>query len=374
MTGPRIHMEDWPDRRLLDLLNIGIPIIQAPMAGSDSVGLARAVSSTGALGSLACPLLSPAGVRESVRALRDGIAGPINLNFFCHAMQPPNGAATEKWKSLLRLHYEQLGLDIETVPPSQLRMPFDTEACAVMEEVKPEIVSFHFGLPAATSVERLKKLGVKILSSATSVAEAKWLESHGCDAIIVQGIEAGGHRGMFLEANIATQTGLFALLPQVADAVSVPVIAAGGIADARGIVAAFALGASGVQLGTAYLFCPEANISPLYRRALEQVTDNGTVLTNLFSGRASRGILNRYVREAGPMSDAAPAFPYAATLVAPLRAASEKAGSVDYMQMWAGQAASLADSMPADQLTRKLAADALSYWRNGNRKGESSRP
>lgn len=167
---------------------------------------------------------------------------------------------------------------------------------------------------------------------------------------------------MFLETNTETQTGLFALLPQVRDAVSVPVIAAGGIADARGVVAAFALGASGVQLGTAYLFCPEANVSPMYRQALSQATENGTVLTNLFSGRPARGIFNRYVQELGPMSSGAPAFPYAATLVAPLRAASEEASSTDYMQLWAGQAARLAKSMPADQFTRELAADALACW------------
>jgi nitronate monooxygenase len=279
-------------------------------------------------------------------------------------MEPPGNEATEKWKDVLRPHFAKWGLDIESVPETRLRLPFDAETCAVVEEVRPEVVSFHFGLPAASLVDRLKRLGIKILSSATSVREAKWLESRGCDAIIAQGVEAGGHRGMFLEAATATQSGLFALLPQVVDAVSVPVVAAGGIADARGVVAAFALGASGVQVGTAYLLCPEANISPLYRKALEQLPDNGTVLTNLFSGRPARGILNRYVQESGPMCDAAPSFPYAATLVGPLRAASEKAGSTDYMQLWAGQAAALARPMPADRFTRHLAAEALRYWRN----------
>jgi nitronate monooxygenase len=295
-----------------------------------------------------------------MRALRHEMSRPFNLNFFCHVMEAPDTAATEKWKSFLRPHYERWNLDIETVAESRLRLPFDEEICAVVEEVKPEVVSFHFGLPTPNLVDRLKSRGMKILSSATSVREAKWLESRGCDAIIAQGIEAGGHRGMFLETDIATQAGLFALLPQVTDAVSVPVIAAGGIADARGVVAAFALGASGVQLGTAYLFCPEANVSPLYRRALEQAAENGTALTNLFSGRPARGILNRYLRESGPMSDAAPAFPHAATLVAPLRASSERVGSLDYMQLWAGQAAGLVKSMPADQFTRNLAADVLS--------------
>ena len=357
-TRDNVNMQTWPDRRLLDLLNLEIPIVQAPMAGSDSFALARGVSSTGALGSLACALLSPDDVREAVGALRYEMARPFNLNFFCHTMEAPDAVAMERWKRFLAPHYERLGLDIESVGESRLRLPFNEEMCAVVEEVKPEVVSFHFGLPAADLVERLKERGIKILSSATSVREARWLEAHGCDAVIVQGLEAGGHRGMFLETNLATQTGLFALLPRVRDAVSVPVIAAGGIADARGVVAALALGASGVQLGTAYLLCPEAKVSPLYRQAVARV-DNETALTNLFSGRPARGIVNRYLRESGPMSDAAPTFPYAATLVAPLRAASERAGSVDYMQLWAGQAAGLAKAMPADEFTRKLAADVL---------------
>ena len=330
-------MQHWPDRRLLELLKIEIPIVQAPMAGSDSVALARSVSSTGALGSLACALLSPNAVRETMRALSHEMARPFNLNFFCHAMEDSVPAATERWKRLLKSHYERWGLDIETVAESRLRLPFDENMCAVVEELKPEVVSFHFGLPRPNLVDRLKRHGIKILSSATSVMEAEWLESRGCDAIIAQGIEAGGHRGMFLETNIATQVGLFALLPQVADAVSVPVIAAGGIADARGIVAAFALGASGVQLGTAYLSCPEANVSPLYRQALAQAADNTTALTNLFSGRPARGILNRFLQESGPMSDAAPAFPYAATLVAPLRGALLRSGQGPWITCRCGQ-------------------------------------
>jgi nitronate monooxygenase len=356
-------MPSWPDRRLLDLLKLEIPVVQAPMAGSDSVALARAVSSTGALGSLACPLLGPDEVRAAMRALREGMAPPFNLNFFCHTMEAPDPVAAERWKKFLRPHYERLGLDIESVGETRLRLPFDEEMCTVVEEVRPEVVSFHFGLPDSRLVERLKVCSIKILSSATTVREAKWLEAHGCDAIIAQGIEAGGHRGMFLETDLATQLGLSALLPQVCDAVSVPVIAAGGIADAGGVAAALALGASGVQLGTAYLFCPEAKVSPSYRRALAEAAERGTALTNLFSGRVARGIVNRYLQEAGPMSDAAPAFPYAATLVAPLRAASEKAGSMDYMQMWAGEGAGPAESMPAAEFTKKLAAEAFGILR-----------
>jgi nitronate monooxygenase len=353
-------MRDWPNRRLLDLLKLEIPIVQAPMAGSDSVALARSVSSTGALGSLACALLSPNEVRDAARALREGLNRPFNLNFFCHTMEVPDALARTKWKSFLKPHYERLGLDMEAVGEGRLRLPFDEEMCEVVEKIKPEVVSFHFGLPIPDLTNRLQKRGIRIVSSATSVKEAKWLADRGCDAVIAQGFEAGGHRAMFLETSITTQVGLFALLPQIVDAVSIPVIAAGGIADARGMVAALALGASGVQMGTAYLFCPEARVSPLYRRALEQVSETQTAVTNLFSGRPARGIVNRYLVEAGPISEAVLAFPHAASLVAPLRAASEKAGSFDYLQLWAGQSAALMKSMPADEFTRKLAAEALS--------------
>lgn len=345
----------WRDRRFLDVLGIELPIIQAPMAGSDSPALAAEVSRAGGLGSLAGALLSPEKLREGVQAIRAVTPQPINLNFFCHTMTPSaNPQQVMRWKQFLRPHYRRLGLDIENVPSAPLRMPFDASACAVVEEVKPAVVSFHFGMPEPALVARLKARGVRIISSATSVAEARWLEARGCDAIIAQGAEAGGHRAMFLEHSVETQTGLMALLPQVVRAVSVPVIAAGGIMDGSGIAAALALGACAAQLGTAYLFCPEANVSPLYRRALAETADNATAITNLFSGRPARGIVNSFVREAGPMSDAAPDFPHAATLIAPLRAASEKAGSTDYMQMWAGQAAGMGRTMAAFELTRKL--------------------
>jgi nitronate monooxygenase len=331
------------------------------MAGADTVALARTVSGAGGLGSLACALLGPEEMRAGARALRDGLTRPFNLNFFCHAMAAPDPAAIERWKTFLRPHYDRFALDIDAVAPSRLRMPFDAEACAAVEEIAPAVVSFHFGLPEQHFVERLKRRGIKIMSSATSVREAVWLEARGCDVIIAQGAEAGGHRAMFLETNLAAQTGLLALLPQIVDAVRVPVIATGGIADGRSIAAAFALGASAVQSGTAYLLCPEASISPLYRQALQESRNHETALTNLFSGRPARGIVNRFMREAGFIADAAPPFPHAATLVAPLRAASEKAGSIDYMQLWAGQAAHLAQPIPAADLTRNLAAAAQIY-------------
>ncbi len=332
------------------------------MAGADSLPLALEVCKAGGLGSLACALKSWDEIRAAVRRLRTETVRPFNLNFFCHPMNAPSQAAVERWKAFLAPFYVRWGLDIEAVSESRLRMPFDEEACGLVEDLAPAVASFHFGLPAPSHVNRLKARGVKILSTATTVAEAKWLEQRGSDAIIVQGLEAGGHRGMFLDQNPATQIGLFALLPQVADEVKVPLIAAGGIADARGIVAAFALGASAVQLGTAYLFCPEAEISPLYRKAIQEVGDNGTALTNLFSGGPARGIVNRYLEQGGFMSDAALPFPYAAILTLPLRIASEKARSTEYMQMWAGQAAHLGKTLGAEQLTRMLTTTALDYW------------
>jgi nitronate monooxygenase len=231
--------------------------------------------------------------------------------------------------------------------------------CDLVVELKPEVVSFHFGLPEKELLDRVKATGAKILSSATTVAEARWLERQGCDAIIAQGYDAGGHRGMFLTQNISTQVGTMSLVPQVVDAVSVPVIATGGIADARGIAAALALGASAVQLGTAYLFCPEATIGPVHRQALRRATDDQTAVTNVFSGRPARGIVNRIIREVGPISELAPPFPLASGAIAPLRLKSEAAGSEDFAQMWSGQSAPLGRELPAGELTKRLAAETL---------------
>jgi nitronate monooxygenase len=205
----------------------------------------------------------------------------------------------------------------------------------------------------------VKAAGAVVLSSATTAQEAHWLEANGCDAIIAQGAEAGGHRGMFLTDEVASQAGTFALVPQVVDAVKVPVIAAGGIADGRGVAAAFALGAAGVQVGTAYLFTPEATISDLHRTALRQATDDGTALTNVFSGRPARGLVNRVMREVGPIAAEAPAFPTAGGALAPLKAKAEAAGSADFSSLWSGQAASLGQEVGATDLTRQLAEDAL---------------
>jgi nitronate monooxygenase len=226
----------------------------------------------------------------------------------------------------------------------------------VLEEYQPAVVSFHFGLPPAHLLARRKSWRSKMFSSATTVEEALWLEAHGVDAIIAQGVEAGGHRGMFLSDDLTTQVGTFALLPQIVRAVKLPVVAAGGIADAQGVAAAMALGAVGVQVGTAYLLCPETKISAIHRAALKSEAARHTVLTNLFTGRPARGIVNYLMRELGPINSGAPAFPLATSAIAPLRAKAEAEGSGDFSPLWSGQNATGCKEVPAAQLTRELAA------------------
>jgi nitronate monooxygenase len=349
----------WPDRRIIDLFGIEHPIVLAPMAGPSTAELAIAVAEAGGLGSLACAMSSPEQIRKDLGVIRQRTAKPINLNFFVHTPPEPDADREARWKARLAAYYAELEVDPGKPVPSVNRAPFSEATCAIVEEFKPEIASFHFGLPEPRLLARVKAVGCKVMASATTAAEAKWLAERGCDAIIAQGCEAGGHRGMFLTDDIASQAGTFALVPQVADAVGVPVIAAGGIADARGIVAALALGASAVQIGTAYLFCPEANVTALHRQALRNARDDGTALTNLFSGRPARGLINRLMREVGPIAPEAPAFPLAGGALAPLKAAAEAKGSADFTSLWSGQAAALGREMPAGELTQRLAREAL---------------
>ena len=348
----------WPTQRIQDLFGIELPIIQAPMAGPVLSDMVIAVAEAGGLGSLPCAMLSTEQTRSELSIIRQHTAKPINVNFFCHRPPPLDPAREAAWRQRLEPYYAELGIDPKAPVPTSNRTPFDSTLCALVEEFEPEVVSFHFGLPDHDLLARVRATGAKIIASATTVDEARWLEDKGCDAIIAQGFEAGGHRGLFLSDDIATQVGTMALVPQVVDVVKVPVIAAGGIADARGIVAAFALGASAVQIGTAYLFCPEAKISPVHLKLLRDAKDNETVLTNVFTGRPARGIVNRAARELGPMSDLAPEFPLAGGALAPLRGKSAAAGSGDFMALWSGQAARLAQALPAGELTRRLAAEA----------------
>ncbi len=346
------------DNRITSLLGIEIPLIQAPMAGSAFGDMVAAVSEAGGLGSLACASLNAQQLRDELTTIRTLTSKPINVNFFCHVNAVFDEAKEMAWRKKLESYYIEFGIDPHGPIPSSSRNPFDEASCQMVEEFSPEVVSFHFGLPPADLLARVKATGAKILSSATTVAEAIWLEERGCDAIIAQGVEAGGHRGIFLSEDISSQVGTIALVPQIADAVKVPVIAAGGISDARGIRAAFALGASAAQLGTAYLFTPEARISAPYRQALKNTHDDQTVLTNLFTGRPARGIINRLIREVGPISAMAPQFPLAGGAVLPLKGVLEKQGSGDFSSLWSGQAARLCRDMPAGELTRQLAKES----------------
>jgi nitronate monooxygenase len=349
----------WPDDRIQDLFGIELPILQAPMAGAVLADMAIAVAEAGGLGALPAALLDAEGVRRELGIIRQRTSRPINVNFFCHRPPTPDPAREAAWKDRLAPYYRELGLDPAMPTPAGQRAPFDDAFCALVEAFRPEVVSFHFGLPDQPLLDRVRATGAKVIASATTVPEAVWLAERGCDAIIAQGAEAGGHSGIFLTDDIDARVGTFALVPQVVDAVSVPVIAAGGIADGRGIAAAFALGASAVQIGTAYLFCPEAKIAPLHRAALHEDRRRETALTNVFTGRPARGILNRLMRELGPLSPLAPAFPLAGGALAPLRAAAEPKGSDDFLSLWSGQSAALCRDLPAGELTRTLAAEAL---------------
>lgn len=340
-----------PHHRLLDILP---PIVQAPMAGVQNHRLAASVCEAGGLGSLPAAMLSLPDLQSELQALHQSTQNPYNVNFFCHAPPAPDDARQQAWHRTLAPYYRELGLDPETIPTGPGRVPFSAEAAHVLEAFRPAVVSFHFGLPSPELVARVKSWGSLVLSSATTVAEALWLQAHGADAIIAQGLEAGGHRGMFLTDELSTQVGTFALLPQIVQAVQLPVIAAGGISSAAGIAAAKALGAAGVQIGTAYLCSHEATTSALHRSALQSPAAQHTALTTLFSGRPARGIVNRLMRELGPLNAAAPAFPLATAAIAPLRAAGEAAGSSDFTPLWSGQNASGCRDLPAADITREF--------------------
>ena len=340
---------------LQELLGIELPIIQAPMAGVQGSALAVAVSNAGGLGSLPCAMFGRDALREELAAIDRQTAQPFNVNFFCHEPPAPSPEREARWRAALAPYYEELGIDANAIPAGPGRAPFSSEAADVLDDFKPAVVSFHFGLPSPELLARVRALGAKIFSSATTVDEARWLEAHGVDAIIAQGLEAGGHRGIFLSDDLTTQIGTFALLPQIVQSVKLPVIAAGGIADAKGVAAAMALGAAGVQLGTAYLLCPEATTSAVHRAALKSEAARHTALTNLFTGRPARGIVNRLMKELGSISSAPPAFPLATAAIAPLRAKAEAQGSGDFSPLWSGQNAGCKE-LPAGELTRALAA------------------
>jgi nitronate monooxygenase len=341
---------------LRQLLGIELPIIQAPMAGVQLSALAVAVSNAGGLGSLPCALLGAEAMRKELAAIRAQTRKPYNVNFFCHTPPVADADREAAWRGALASYYKEYEIDPSGIPAGPAPAPFSADVLEVLEEFKPPVVSFQFGLPAPELLARVRAWGAKILASAPTVEEARWLEAHGVDAVIAQGAEAGGHRGIFLSDDLTTQVGTFALLPQVVRAVKVPVIAAGGIADARGVAAAMALGAAGAQIGTAYLLCPEATTSAVHRAALKSDAARHTVIANIFTGRPARAIVNRFLKELGPVRADVPAFPLAVGAMMPLRAKAEARGSGDFSPLWSGQNASGCQEIPAADLTRALAA------------------
>jgi nitronate monooxygenase len=339
-----------------DFFGIELPIIQSPMAGVQGSALAIAVSQAGGLGSLPCAILSPDQIRAEVKAITAASSKPYNVNFFVHQDPRPEPAREAAWRKTLAPYYAELGVDPASITPGPPRLSFTHDAADVLEVFKPPVVSFHFGLPAGDLMTRVKSWGSKIISTATTVEEALYLEAHGADAVIAQGFEAGGHRGMFLTTDLNTQAGTMALVPQLVNAIKVPVIAGGGIAEGRSVQAAIRLGAAGAQVGTAFLLCPETLTSPLHRAALKSDAARVTALTNIFTGRLARAIVNRIVRELGAIHPAAPAFPLAASAMMPLRQKAESRGSSDFSSLWAGQNAPLCRDVPAAALTKQLAA------------------
>src|ERR1700722_10170546 len=351
----------WQDRRLLDLFGIDHPIVQAPMAGFTPPAMTVAVSEAGGLGSGAGAMATPESLHSELQIVRQGTGRPYSVNFFTHVQPEPDAAREKKWRQRLAPYYREFGLASDAGAGGPVRAPFNTALCDLLLEFKPRVASFHFGLPDASLVKRLKAEKIVIVSSATTAEEARWLEAHGADAVIAQGLEAGGHRGMFLVDDIARQAGTMALVPQVVDAVKVPVIAAGGIADGRGIAAALALGAAGVQLGTAFLLCPEAATPAVHREAVRHAHRRATVVSNLLTGRPARLLPNRLTRELGTILPGLPDFPLPMGALLPLRTQAEQRGRDDFTPLWAGQAAALTKELPARELTLKLVAQAIQH-------------
>ncbi len=343
-----------------------IRLIQAPMAGSQNHRLAAAVFLAGGLGSIPAAMLTTEQLQTELSAFEDAIASltdiplqwggclPVNVNFFCHTPPTEQLEKEAAWRQQLTPLYQAHGIDPQSVGSGPGRAPFSEESLKLMGQFKPAVVSFHFGLPKAEWVRQLKSWGIQIWSSATTVEEAQWLEQQGVDAVIAQGLEAGGHRGMFLSEDLSTQMGCLALLPLICKAVKLPVIAAGGVSTAAAVSAAKALGANAVQVGTAFLTSHEATTSALHRQALMSDAAKHTALTNLFSGRPARGIVNKFMRDFGPLNPEAPAFPLATAAVAPLRAAAEAKGQSDYSPLWSGQNASDCQALPAADIAHKL--------------------
>lgn len=346
----------WPQNKLTERLGIDVAIIQAPMAGAGTPALSAAVSNAGGLGSLGFGTVSPETSAGEISDHMKMSNRPLNANFFCHDEPEDVSTGSAAMRDRMQAWYDTLGLG----PVPAASVPYGTFGAAHVEMIqtlRPSVISFHFGLPEQSLFEAVRDTGATILCSATTVGEARWLEAQGVDAIIAQGTEAGGHRGTFKGADITAQPGLFALLPQITAAVKLPVIAAGGIVDGRTIAAALILGASAVQIGTAFLRCPETKIHPAHRKALAEAHDDGTRLTRLFTGKPARSLVNRYMEAFEDSEDQTAPYPSQISLSAPLKKATPDSEMGDVISLWSGQSAALTRELPASELVDLLVAE-----------------
>ena len=329
-------------------------LIQAPMAGVQDSSLAIAVSTAGGLGSLPAAMLDAQSLRRELQVLQSS-GLPYNVNFFCHQTPAHTAEVESKWQAALQPYYQEFGIDSSAIPASAGRRPFDEEMAEVLEEFSPTMVSFHFGLPSKHLLLRAKARGAFVVSSATTLNEARWLVANGADGVIAQGLEAGGHRGHFLDRDVSQQSNTLELLQLLMLHIHVPIIAAGGIADAQGVHAAMSVGAAAVQVGTSFLLCHEAKTSPLHRARLRDV-HAPTALTNLFTGGLARGMFNRVMLEIGPENAAAPVFPMATQSMAPLRAKAEANQCDDFTPLWSGMNRSGCAACSAAEMVHRLVA------------------
>jgi nitronate monooxygenase len=354
----------WPKQTLVDLIGIEHPIIQAPMAGASTAALAAAVSNAGALGGFGGTDSSPDELREVIRAIRRMTDRPFIINLYLDRTEPYVAVAEHETalKSALAPAHAELHAG-EVPDPIDPFGRFDSQIQVVIGERVP-VLSTHFGAPDAAFMRALKASGTRVIATATTVAEARQLEAAGIDAIIAQGSEAGGHRGTFTAPSGQAEIGTMALVPQIADAVSVPVIAAGGIMDGRGIAAALMLGASGVQMGTAFVPCPETGVNPAYVQRLLAATPGDAVLTDVVSGRPARLLRNRLVDLLEQNRAHRLAFPEQLSMTRHLRKIASTADNAEFLPMFAGQGVMLSRAMPAAELVGSLVTEAqklLSY-------------
>ncbi len=341
-------------RSITSLLDIALPIIQAPMAGSQDEALALAVAAAGGLGSMPCALLDASRLEAALQRFAS-VSQPINLNFFCHQMNDPDVNEAERWQQTLAPYYREFGIEPPRLSTAGARRPLDLATLDRLEAFRPRVMSFHFGLPEAALLERIKAWGTKVMASATTLDEGNWLERRGADIVIAHGIEAGGHRGHFLSDDLSLQRSTIELVAALAKRLTIPVVAAGGIGSRQDVERCIAAGASAVQVGTAYLLCPEAKTSAVHRAALQEA-HRPAAITNLFSGRPARGLVNRLMRDLGSLSEQAPTFPWASQALAPLRAAAEARGLDDFSPLWAGTKPNAFAGLSAAEITKRLAS------------------